>query len=251
VRYDRCPAQQRSLHAGKEGYPTLGFQFHCGHNRYVYYVSEAFPGARNDKAIVRFDTFLDDLVEKPELASYNYTLRTRSGGNDIWRGLWALCDGGYHKWAHTICGMKHADELEWKAWSGLCESTRKDVECVFGILKKRFQVLKNATLVADAASCEITIKMCTILHNMLLVRTGAAEHGGLEEHWKKVDDTEARSFGFHLPHLFATFTVGSMAVDDEEEDVDVGFDAKRQALLDHYVTELGEGNIDTLAPVNA
>jgi hypothetical protein len=63
VRYDRCPAQQRSLHAGKEGYPTLGFQFHCCHNRHAYYVSEAIPGARNDKAIVRFDTFQDDMFK--------------------------------------------------------------------------------------------------------------------------------------------------------------------------------------------
>ncbi len=36
IKYDRCPWGQRAIHTGKEGYPTLGFQFHCGHNRKIF-----------------------------------------------------------------------------------------------------------------------------------------------------------------------------------------------------------------------
>jgi len=62
------------------------------------------------------------------------------------RGLWTLCDGGYHKWLTTICGSKHADMADLKGCSGLCESVRKDVECVLGMLKKRFAILAGRTL---------------------------------------------------------------------------------------------------------
>jgi hypothetical protein len=58
IKYDRCPWGQRAIHTGKEGYPTLGFRFHCGHNRKIYWHSpEGFPGARNDKTVVRYDEF--------------------------------------------------------------------------------------------------------------------------------------------------------------------------------------------------
>ena len=40
--------------------------------------------------------------------------------------------------------MKHTNEEDQSRWSEFAESIRKDVECAFGILKKRYQILKNA-----------------------------------------------------------------------------------------------------------
>jgi hypothetical protein len=84
-------------------------------------------------------------------------------------GLYPICDGGYHKWRCLQCPMKHTSDLaaahfstSWKSVFG------KDVECVFGILKKRFRILKNAV---DALHTQSKIDnvffTCYILHNIL------------------------------------------------------------------------------------
>lgn len=138
VRYDRCPAAQRPrLHTGKGDFPTMGYrQFHTGHNRYIFQVSD--PGAGTDETIERFDDFLNDLVQNPEYARFPYKMKT-GNVSTFFVACGDLCDGGYHKWLHAICGAKDADNLDLHAWSGPCESTRKDVECVLGSPKMRFR----------------------------------------------------------------------------------------------------------------
>ena len=48
-----------------------------------------------------------------------------------------------------------------------CESVRKAVERVFGILKKRFRVLKLPLMGGDVEEVEDMLFSCFIMHNML------------------------------------------------------------------------------------
>jgi len=68
----------------------------------------------------------------------------------------------------SIFGAKHAEEADLKAFFGLRESVRKDVECLFGILKKRFRRLGVPSLAHFAENINTMVKVCSILHNMLL-----------------------------------------------------------------------------------
>jgi hypothetical protein len=56
-----------------------------------------------------------------------------------------IVDGGYNIWIELIAPFKkHEPELPiGHVWSKPIEPVRKDVECVFGILKKRFMILKH------------------------------------------------------------------------------------------------------------
>ena len=47
------------------------------------------------------------------------------------------------------------------------ESIRKDVECSFGILKKRFQYLKTGITWHRKSDIDNAVFSCVILHNML------------------------------------------------------------------------------------
>jgi hypothetical protein len=56
-------------------------------------------------------------------------------------GVYLICDGGYHHWKILIAPFK--DQLkgtDMHALSKHIESLRKDVECTFVILKKRFML---------------------------------------------------------------------------------------------------------------
>lgn len=245
VRYDRCPYAARYPHTGKEGYPTLGYQFHVGHNREIYWVSHGFPGARNDKTVVRYDKFQQAMQSEQEYTDFRYKIYTAIGQEEEMKGVYTLCDGGYHKWLTSICGSKHADAADLKGWSGLCESVRKDVECVFGILKKRFAILAGRFLNYESADIDRTVKVCCILHNMVLHASGLADVGSDELHWKTVDAAEAKRYGLRLDDM-SGFIVGSQAKTDQVAEVHAGWFDMRNKLVMHYNIALAVGEVQAL-----
>ena len=64
----------------------------------------------------------------------------------------------------------------------LCvESARKDVEWVFGILKKRFLILKHLIRIHDPCSIERIFRTCCVLNNLLLDFDGYTDWNWSEE----------------------------------------------------------------------
>ena len=57
-------------------------------------------------------------------------------------------------------------------WSAKLESVRKDIEGVFGILKKRFRFLKNFNNLFHQSDIDNAFVTCCMLHNMLLKYDG-------------------------------------------------------------------------------
>jgi hypothetical protein len=183
VRNHMCPFAHLSNYKGEEGYPTIGYQVHVGHNMMIYYLGSGFPGARNGKTVVMSDYFLHLLKTDPRHVEYEYEVYVENGERLTVRGLHNLCDGGYHRcWETTICGYKHPEDYAMKAWSKLCESTRKDVECVFGIFKKRFRILKCSCLEFELDAIDYTVRTCAILHNMITKDSGLSDIGTKASH---------------------------------------------------------------------
>ena len=58
------------------------------------------------------------------------------------------------------------------SFSALLESVRKDIECVFGIMKKRYRMLKYGIRFRNMLDAEKLFVCCAILHNMDLPPTG-------------------------------------------------------------------------------
>ena len=54
---------------------------------------------------------------------------------------------------------------------------RKDVECTFGILKKRWRILKHPVRIRGVEKTDKIWKTCCSLHNMLL------QYDGLDTEW--------------------------------------------------------------------
>jgi Plant transposon protein len=49
----------------------------------------------------------------------------------------------YHKWTCMMNPLKHTSAGSDRLWSKWVESTRKDVECSFGILNSRWRLLRD------------------------------------------------------------------------------------------------------------
>ena len=138
----------QALCTGKEKVPTLVFEAACSHTRRIISVSSWFFGTYNDKTISKYDHVMQELKEDP-YKNIEWTALAKEENGEIverkQKGAYFICDGGYHLWDTLIPPYK--DQLEGSSmmeWSKHLESSRKDIECVFGILKKRFLFLKHS-----------------------------------------------------------------------------------------------------------
>jgi hypothetical protein len=110
VALDKCSASTRSIHQGKEGYPTLGFEVVADHLRWIQAVSPSFPGAVNDKTICRYDGFVRDLRSGQLFKDVTYKLYKSDGSQITRRDPYLIVDGGYHKWKELQAVMKGLSE---------------------------------------------------------------------------------------------------------------------------------------------
>ena len=107
------------------------------------------------------------------------------------RGAYLICDNGYLCWPTSICpyaGVENSSLEEF--FSTNLESVQKDVECTFGILKKRWQTLNNGLHYRDIRTCERVFNACCCLHNFMLdqmernrVRVGRGAPIGTDGVW--------------------------------------------------------------------
>ena len=83
--------------------------------------------------------------------------------------VYFICDGGYVHWPELICPYKHEPVASKKGYfSSKIESIRKDVEYVFGIVKKRWRILDYGIRFKDMQKVERVFMVCCILHNIML-----------------------------------------------------------------------------------
>lgn len=130
VKWSSCPAGDFNRCKGKEGFPTLGFECITDYDRKIIGVFGPQFGTQNDKHIVK----LDDNVAAVSNEWYSDVEYMRSVTNG---------------------------RLE-ESFSANLESVRKDVECVFGILKTRWTSLDKGFKYRRIEICHC------ILHNMML-----------------------------------------------------------------------------------
>lgn len=129
------------------------------------------------------------------------------------------------------------------AWSNHLEGIRKDVECTFGILKKRFMCLKQAIRLHTKNEIDNMFFACCILHNILLASPPSNENDAAEDTVDNDADTMIISH-----HIFAEndtiVTVGKILDNSivyahstnigTNVEVDDGFSKIRNKLIDDY-----------------
>ena len=152
---------------------------HCG---IIYNISGPHPGSRNDKTAVRYDDFVMGIHKNEVLDDVEWQYMDGNGDWHTETGCWLLADGGYHRWryvrssspptppspllpiVHLLslllflysclqCPVRWTDAACKVAWSDWAESVRKDVECVFGLLKQRWRSLKYPSRFQTQVSC--------------------------------------------------------------------------------------------------
>ena len=165
-----CPAFLANLATGKEGYPSIAYNVICDHQGRALAVLTGAYGSTNDKTIVRFDDFVDDVRCDVFFRDFQYEVRTGPEPHDrkMECGAWLIIDGGYHKWPETQAASKVCSLPSYAEWRTQMESVRKDIECFFGRLKARFRILKTPITFHKKSNIDDLFFTCVGLQNMLL-----------------------------------------------------------------------------------
>ena len=89
-----------------------------------------------------------------------------------------------------MAAPKHPSGHDEVRWASRCESVRKIVERTFGILKKRFRVLRLPVMYSSGAKLDNVFKTCCLLHNWLMHHHGRDTLGLYDTDWMQPSPDE-------------------------------------------------------------
>jgi len=167
IGWEGCPFAYRTSFTGKEGYATLGFNVSVTHDMRIVHVVSTFAGRFNDKTKLLHDDYVRRLRDG-FYSGFEYEVFDAEGRRHVVKIPYVICDNGYHRWLQMMCPFKTTSIYYLALWSKLLESLRKDVERTFGVMKKRFRILKVPLLFREASFVQDIFVCCAVLHNMLL-----------------------------------------------------------------------------------
>ncbi|KAL6634082.1 hypothetical protein ACP70R_026753 [Stipagrostis hirtigluma subsp. patula] len=79
-----------------------------------------------------------------------------------------LADGIYPEWAAFVKTVHAPQTVEDKLYALKQEGARKDVECSFGVLQSRFDIIRRPARLWKQADVVNIMQACVILHNMIV-----------------------------------------------------------------------------------
>lgn len=201
-----CPANLKNSNVGKEGFPTRGFQILVGFDTTIYHLSESFKGTANDQTKARNDPVFYNIVKGDTYSHVTWKRYDSEGNEHTMNGVWILCDNGYPLWPKLVPPyLYYNNEEKRRLFSEWLESARKDVERTIGILKQRFQILKNGIGFQKFVSVENVVRTCAALHNFIRnQRSRREEYVSIdrrEELYDAIQRAEASRRSIHCANL--------------------------------------------------
>jgi hypothetical protein len=228
--WGNCPVVHHGQFQGKEGKPTVLVEV-MDHILYVWHAVFGYAGTLNDITFWDNSFLLHSICDGSTI------------GGEEFDKLWMLVDGIYPQLSRFVkpISVPLGDvEAIYCLWQ---EAKHKDIECFFGIFKKKFNFFTKSISFAYIEGVIEAFYTCLILHNMAV-----AEQVGSVDFINEVDAV----YDFVPP------------VDDEEvaqglpcENIALQFvkrnenDVRERALEVEYLSALGIHVVDSTLPLGA
>jgi hypothetical protein len=119
-------------------------------------------GSQNDINVLNKSPLFIDML-KGKTPRVHYTVN----GNQ-YDTPYYLADGIYPEWAVFVKTIHRPQSEEDKLYAKHQESARKDVECAFGVLQSRFDIVHRDARLWKRGDVVNIMQACVILHNMIV-----------------------------------------------------------------------------------
>jgi hypothetical protein len=164
IPWANCPQAQRGQHVGKGSIPTLGLEAVADNARWFWHHDFGHPGSLNDINIWEKSELAQSMVDGTH-AKLDFKFKLN---DEFFAMLYYLVDGIYPELARfvkTIPVPVTDMEKFFVLWQ---EAKRKDIECAFGILQKKFNFLCIPVKSFFVDDIYYIVKACIALHNMMV-----------------------------------------------------------------------------------
>jgi hypothetical protein len=137
------------------------------HDLYCWHWNVGRPGTNNDINVLTRSRLFKDIITGRFQFKLTEDYEIIPNGRQ-WKYLYLLTDGIYPDWPMFSKSIKGATDRNVRKFSKLQESVRKDVECLFGVLQSRFEILRREIRCWELDDIISIANTCMILHNMIV-----------------------------------------------------------------------------------
>ena len=158
-----CPvAHAGQFTRGDIKHPTVILEAVASYDRWIWHAFFGVAGSNNDINVLNQSPLFVDVL-RGEAPVVNFTVN----GHEYNRGYY-LADGIYPSWPVFMKGVTLPQSEKHRLFTTAQSAWRKDVECAFGVLKSRFNIISVPGRSFSQRTLGLIMRACVILHNMII-----------------------------------------------------------------------------------
>lgn len=158
-----CPvAHAGQFTRGDIKHPTIILEAVASYDRWIWHAFFGVAGSNNDINVLNQSPLFTDVL-RGEAPVVNFTMN----GHEYHYGYY-LADGIYPSWPVFMKGVTLPQSEKHRVFTAAQSAWRKDVECAFGVLKARFNILAVPGRSYSRRTLGLIMRACVILHNMII-----------------------------------------------------------------------------------
>jgi len=193
--WDACPVGWHGNYKGAAKKPSLRMEAVCDDYLYCWHLNFGVPGSKNDLSIL----YASSLFQRIRQGSWppSQPKSTIAGMALTW--FYYLTDGIYPDWRVFVKTYKTPRNKKEKTFGKQQESVRKAIERFFGVLFRRYRILRQPCALWFKEDMACIMQACVIMHNMT-VRERKATYTGTRAARVEADAAETEDAGTTTYH---------------------------------------------------
>ena len=161
-----CPSSWKGMFTGRGKHPTMILEAVASYDLWIWHAYFGLPGSCNDINVLhRSNLFERHLSGDTPPVSFTVNGHTYNMG-------YYLADGIYPDWPAFVKTIRNPYDVRTQHFATIQESARKDIERAFGVLQKRWGVVRGPAYGWSPEHIGDIMKTCIILHNMIVEDEG-------------------------------------------------------------------------------
>jgi hypothetical protein len=175
VAWKNCPVAWQGQYRGKEKKPTVVLEAVADHHLWIWHSAFGYAGTLNDINIWDQSPLMQSFLDGT-FPDFEFEI-----DNCRFKHLWLLVVGIYPETARFVKPISQP-ERDLKVYAQWQESSRKDIEQAFGVLQRKFQIIKRPMESWYILQMHSTMMTSILLHNMMVehrVHNDESEHSDM------------------------------------------------------------------------
>jgi hypothetical protein len=154
------------MFTGRGKHPTMILEAVASYDLWIWHAYFGMPDSCNNiNGLLRSNLFDSHMTGESPLVTFSVNGHMYNMG-------YYLADGIYPDWPASVKTICHPYDVRTQHFATIQESARKDIERTFGVLQKRWAIVRGLAYGWSLEHIRDIMKTCIILHNMIVEDEG-------------------------------------------------------------------------------